>query len=61
MHALERTRGHGDIVQLLGVAWEEADATHKVQPVLVLEYAHLGSLQSLLSSSSPTAGRFLGF
>ncbi|KAK0731951.1 kinase-like domain-containing protein [Lasiosphaeris hirsuta] len=62
VHARGRTRGHVNIVQLLGVAWEKkADAAHKVQPVLVLEYAHLGSLQSLLSSSSPTAGRFLGF
>lgn len=50
-------KGHQNIVQLIGIAWEKVNNV-EAQPVLVLEYAHLGSLQSLLSSDQ---GQALGF
>lgn len=51
--ALGRLRGQDNIVQLLGVAWESISKV-AVQPVLVLEYVDLGTLQSLVFSQSGT-------
>jgi serine/threonine protein kinase len=44
-------KGHPDIVQLLGIAWEIADGA--VQPVLALEYAQHNSLSAYWRSGHP--------
>lgn len=43
-------RHHQNIVDLLGICWEFPLGSHKIWPVLILEKAELGDLQSFMSS-----------
>ncbi|KAF5716819.1 feruloyl esterase b [Fusarium mundagurra] len=52
--------GHRNIIKFLGVAWENPGGA-RVQPILVLEYATLGSLADLVKASGSDDQRHVGF
>ncbi|EEP78398.1 predicted protein [Uncinocarpus reesii 1704] len=54
---LGRLRGHPNVIQLLGVAWEQAEGC-EIRPVLVIEYAPFNSLAYFLSEQTATALNF---
>ncbi|KAF1828401.1 hypothetical protein BDW02DRAFT_512397 [Decorospora gaudefroyi] len=49
----EPLRYHPNIIRLLGIQWGLSPISESTFPVLIMEYASLGTLQSLQSSSTP--------